>query len=452
MKEVLALVQESDAKVSERTKASIEAAAALLDRAIVRLQEVLPQFGIPAQHLLGVVYVRRANLVRDYGAPSTLNVALSLYDEARKALEALPVGEHPSFRDDLGGAWANRGIALLAIPDPRALAEAVGSFDRSIALREPLAELNEPWFTYNLIGVYINKGDASARTPGSDAQAGAIAAYDKAIDYAKTLPADAHPLFTRRVMVAHLNRGRLFLESAEPAQWTAAVAAFDYVLATSRGTGPQAPADGFILAAGALTNKAAALMRLGTPAKAKACALESLTLVQDIEDKEISGFEAGLNARHALCTALAAEIADATIAADMREACVAETTDTVESGLALSQLWEERGFDRMRSITTELFRFGLRVYETYQPHFLGEYILETVDGTAAFAKGTNRPRVLSESASSLTRAIDKLRAQGFPALNSPKIDRYVDTLRDLRSASERIAALRAEANTRPSFV
>ena len=105
-----------------------------------------------------------------------------------------------------------------------------------------------------------------------------------------------------------------------------------------------------------------------------------------------------------MCSALAAEIADATIPDETRDGDIAAITDTVESGLALSQLWEERGFERMRSITSELFRFGLRIYEAHQPHFLGEYILENVAGTAAFATGSNRTRILGESASSTLTA------------------------------------------------
>ena len=75
--------------------------------------------------------------------------------------------------------------------------------------------------------------------------------------------------------------------------------------------------------------------------------------------------------RHADCQAIPENETDI---ADVHDA-----TDLADEGLDLVREWERRGVDRFRSLASDLFRFGARVYAYYQPHFLDQFISEQLD-------------------------------------------------------------------------
>jgi hypothetical protein len=112
---------------------------------------------------------------------------------------------------------------------------------------------------------------------------------------------------------------------------------------------------------------------------AREAARRTLALVKVCEHEDPAAAEVGLKARHVLCRIaagrLAAQVGGETVMADD----VHDATDLADEGLDLVREWERRGVDRFRSLASDLFRFGARVYAHYQPHFLPEFVGEQLD-------------------------------------------------------------------------
>lgn len=83
--------------------------------------------------------------------------------------------------------------------------------------------------------------------------------------------------------------------------------------------------------------------------------------------------------RHVLCHTFARHLSlkaatDETMPDDVHDA-----TDIVDDGLRIVQQWEQKRVTRFRGVACDLFRFGVRVFDKYQPHFLNEFVLENID-------------------------------------------------------------------------
>ena len=84
--------------------------------------------------------------------------------------------------------------------------------------------------------------------------------------------------------------------------------------------------------------------------------------------------------------------------------------------MKLARHWEARGEGRFHDLAGELFRFGARVYQMHQPHFLSEFLLENLDplrivrcvpgrsGDACRGGRSNRPRPGRDSAGRISIA------------------------------------------------
>ena len=436
------LIEQAEEKVFQRTQASLGEAAVLLDRAADSLKPSVARGEAAGLHLLGTVYLRKANLVRDFGGEGGLQVAMALYEEARKALEPLLPLDIPAVRDDLGGAWANRGIALLGVPDVRALKDALACFDQALAIRKPLASSAQPWFLYNLAGTWINRGDALLRIGGPESRTQALEAYDCAISLVEPVATTGPSIIRRREMVALINRGRILLDQGSDESMAKALDSFEKVLSLGREPGRESPNDLAALWANAASLKARVEINRGLHAQAEHTLREALGGVSGLEEKDPTAADAALGCRLLLASLLQMQVSALSPTDSRRDSLVATATDIVEEGLALAESWEKRGFERLRPVTAELFRLGVRLYETYQPHFLAEFLTDELFSESALARDASRFRLITDAESAVGRALEKLRSQGFAPVGSAGLERSVETLRSLRLIQERIVALR----------
>src|SRR5208283_955498 len=110
---------------------------------------------------------------------------------------------------DLAGAYLNRGSAKHSAPGHGALA-AIADYDAAIAILERLREvLGEDWpvpWRNDLAGAYVNRGVAKQDAPGHGALA-AIADYDAAIAITERLREALGEYWPALCAAAYLNRG-----------------------------------------------------------------------------------------------------------------------------------------------------------------------------------------------------------------------------------------------------
>ena len=143
-----------------------------------------------------------------------------------------------------------------------------------------------------------------------------------------------------------------------------------------------------------------------------------------------------LRARHAQVMALGARLAAAEQEREPTADLASEATDAVEGGLTVAREFERRGVTQLRPLALRLFRLGAQLYCAYQPHFLGEFLLESLDGST-----------LADDVEFRTVANDTL-AVALARLQRPQLfiagtrdgEKAIATARALRAAQRELSA------------
>lgn len=270
------------------------------------------------------------------------------------------------------------GIRLLE--ESRANAEAaLRCFDGALALRRRLP-IEVAAYAYGLAACWLNRADALMQLGDAAHRDLARHAYDEAIALLRTLPFDDARV-SKRLVIALQNRA-LAVVAHDAAATADAIHAFTEAIAVlNEAAGLETDERDYLSAVVwlNLANVRAAEATTGSDMAARDAARQTIALIAEREWEEASAAEAGLKARHVLCRTIARRLSspapgDATMFEDVHEA-----TDLVDDALSLVRHWEQRGRTHFRSLASDLFRFGARVYGRYQPHFLSEFIHENMD-------------------------------------------------------------------------
>lgn len=356
--------------------------------------------------------------------------------------EALAIAQQ---RDADANTHLLQGLALLEANTPSSLRDAVECFNAAIALRKQLPLAANPWFRYGLIAGWLNRGDALTRLGTPTQLTESLQSYDEGLTELRQLPMHESPLFVKRLAIAWLNRGVTLLAFNTTKTLAEAAANFAEAIAAAKNFTAQSPEEGRPLLAGAWVNRANALIRLDPPEarSARAAAREALALTAPHEQTDVGLAASGFQARHVLCQSLAQLLSHPESTAAERTEFLTDATDAVDSGMALARHWETRGTQQFRPAANELFRFGCRIYQIHQPHFLTEFLLENLDpAQSANAIATNAAWHAS-AAEVLWQQLAELHRAGFKSIHSPQFEKILTQLSELRITGERLAALRA---------
>ncbi len=346
--------------------------------------------------------------------------------------------------DERANARLLRGLTLLEANTPVSLREAASCFAEAIELRRQLPLAENCWFRYGLIAGWMNRGDALTRLGSADELREALRCYDEALLHLRELPMHVSPLFIKRLAIAWLNRGITLMKQATPASVPEAGQSFREAIAAAHNFFAVNPAEGNALLAGAWMNCGNALIQSLPPdaAGARASEKEALQLSRFSEQTDDASAELGFKARHVLCQALAQLLAESGQSSTRGDELLAEATDVVDEGMALARHWEARGANQFRAQAANLFHFGCRVYQTHQPHFLTEFLLENLDPARSDGALPGQLQMHAAATDALWRTFSELQRDGFKAMNSPRFDDFLEQLRDLRITGERLATLR----------
>jgi tetratricopeptide (TPR) repeat protein len=301
-----------------------------------------------------------------------------------------------------------QGIRLLGDAQP-AVADALVCFDRALALRRQLPIASSPVLRYGLAACWLNRADALLRLADVERIPVALLAFDEAIVLLRDLPAGDDARYPRRLAIAHQNRG-LALHAQGAQSIAAAIAAFEDAIAILDHEQARQIADRRYLLATVWTNLANARISentTGSETLAREAALRAMALVANSEQRDPDAAEVGLTARHLRCQAIARRLALPAVAGAPMSGAVHEATDSVDDGLALVRRWEQQGVTRFRGIACDLFRFGVRVYDRYQPQFVDEFIREQSDprqSSAAYVESAELRAAVQEALELIGRA------------------------------------------------
>lgn len=362
--------------------------------------------------------LHQANRLRDCGRTGE---AAELYREAIRWIGPIP--QEAAMANFLANVYTNLGIALLGSNEE--LRQAIDCFDRAISLRTPLLDSEEPWILYGLCAGWMNRADAFTKLGGARNLTAAVSSYDTALVLLDELPLGLDPQFPRRVAIAWINRGHTLEKLLSPK------AAESFQKAIEVLTLHRCGDDQDILMAGAHANMANALAALERPLANQviSSARLSLGLVSAIENINVHAAEIGLKARHALCRGIAIHLDS--IADPSADNLVSEATDAVEHGIELARRFATTETHSLQQLACELFAFGCRVYQSCQPQFLAEYILDHLDSEDAGMR--------TAASDSLWRALRRARNDAFELLNTAQFPKVADQLRKLCHAQSRLA-------------
>jgi hypothetical protein len=344
-----------------------------------------------------------------------------------------------------GSLWMKRGIALLNENTSASLKLAIGNFDRAIDLRRSLPLDTNPFFRHGLAAGWMNRGDALTRLGSVENLAEALRSYDAALETLRSLPLDTNSLFRRRMAIAWQNRGLTLQAQRRAAAAMEARRCFETAIATLQTGNAAAIADREFLLAAAWMNYANVLIwddAIESAIQARAAAKQALALTTPLETQDLAMAETGLKARHVLCQAVAGLLGEKGQSDFAKDELLAEATNAVDAGMTLARHWEQSGAGPLRPLARELFRFGARAYQMYQPHFLNEFLLENLDpaqSSGAFAGDSHMHLAALES---LWRSFREIHRDGFKMPATPQFDQFLEKLGELRLAEERLTDLR----------
>jgi len=257
-------------------------------------------------------------------------------------------------------------------------ADALLYFDRVLKLRRSLPT-DVPMHAYGLAACWLNRAEALMRI-GSEHHELALRAYDEALALLRPLPLGDDARFPGRLAIGHQNRALVLAAQNPPATADAIAALVDAIAVLDHAEAMDATERQYLLAVAwmNLANIQATENTIESDLEAREAARRSLALVKAHEHEHAAAAEAGLKARHVLCH-IAARRLSVQAERENSMADVHDATDLADDGLELVREWERCGVDRFRSLASDLFRFGARVYAHYQPHFLTEFLREQMD-------------------------------------------------------------------------
>jgi len=351
--------------------------------------------------------------------------------------------EQAEVRNAKASEWMKRGIALLNENTTASLINSLRWFEGAIELRRSLPLRENPWYRYVLAAGWMNRGDALTRLGSGEDVAEALRSYDQAVRLLRTLELESNPLFRKRLALAWMNRGITLQAQGTSGSLRAALESYDKAIAVLRDPLARECTENHLVLASALANRGNALLRIELPSvvAARDSAEQALALIAGNEEQDLLAAETGLTARHIICRAVAAQLADrtGTIAS---EDLVAAATDAVDNGMKLARHWEARGERRFRDLARELFRFGARAYQMHQSHFLTEFLLENLDPCHSHDAFPVDPGMHATANEMIARAVTEIQSDGFRSLSTPRFDRFVKTLRQLCVTKTRLDELR----------
>lgn len=252
---------------------------------------------------------------------------------------------------------------------------ALGHLEAAVDLRERLPWNVDSECAWMLAAAWINRGDVLRRLGGYENSHEAVRSYDRGIAAMARVPLNRNPAFVERLVLAWINRGTTCEELGD---FEDAKSGFREAEELILSRGPLVTAQLRFLEAMLRTNRAKMLIGAGQPAAAWEDGRIAIRILRNfgISPEVVT---AAVKARCIQCRALALLLEEPGGAERVGD-WIAEATDSVEEALALVRISGHRD-----PWVSDLVRYGARIYQACQPHFLGEFLAEWLSGNGPLA-------------------------------------------------------------------
>lgn len=396
---------------------------------------------------LAAAWILHGHAQREMGTAASHEAGAKAYDEALAHLAKVPEIANDEERHDRANLWTNRGRLFLEEEGAASQQEAVRCFEEAVKLRKELP-LENPSYRWGLTASLMNRGDALTRLAKPEDLVEAVSAYDEAIEHLKKLPYDEHPGTRSRLAIAYMNRGITWQCHGTPEGSARAVQSFEESinLLTTESAAREDEQVGILSCA--LMNHGNSLLSCSpaAPVVALESARKAMALVTEQERDIPMCAEVGIKGRHLKCRVLAYLLdhppqgTGAPTGADW----VTEATDAADEGMELARHWSQRGIPHFQPLAADLFRFGSRIYQVSQPHFLAEFLLDSLDPERSPGAPTRDPFMFHVAGEALWNAVVELEKTVPRTTDPEQREAVLEVLADLQKAEERLRELREQ--------
>ena len=243
---------------------------------------------------------------------------------------------------------------------------AAGVFREAGRLRDSLPWQGNEEFAWMVAAAWLNHGDMLIRTGNPTVRKEAIASFDKVIAAMAYVRLDAQPGFAERLILTWLNRAGAWTDEGDV---EAALADFREAEKVLRIWGEEATPVSRFMAGMLRINRARLMIREKRVMESLADITHGIAFLKPL-DLTAETARAHIQARSLRCRALAL-LLDEKGGAEKVGDWIAEATDSAEEALALVRA---SGF--RDEWVSDLVRYGAKIYQVCQPHFLGEFLAE----------------------------------------------------------------------------
>lgn len=436
----LKLLRTAEELIANGETAGLEAALGKTESALEALRPGTAAGDRWAKRIAASAWLLRGNALRETGMRGNRALVEEAYAAAEALFEEVAANEPLAGANDLANVWTNRGLALLRDGTSLSLGAAVSCFEKAIGLRASLPPSD--LVQYGLAAGWMNRGDALTQLGSAEKLIEAVRSYNVALRVLEKLPVHENRLYLERRAIAWINRGISLEAQGSPAAFSAALDSIGQAISLLEPR-PITPSLARVLAT-AWMNRGTVLLRLTPiqPAEARKAALQALSLLGSAQEADVSTPGIAIQVRHLLCRACAALLLAGDSTAETRDELLAEATSAVDEGL---QLARQGGTDRIpggQALVVELFRFGVKAYQAYQPHFLTEFLLDNLDPQVTMGTWAANPAVDQTARDALFRTFQEICKEGFKTIHTSRFESVLEKLRELRIAEVRLNELR----------
>lgn len=328
------------------------------------------------KHLLAWAWMNKGNLFSVAGTEEALQQSIVCYERAVQVFISIGETGSEEIYVDFGALRANQGHLIFRLGGRDSLQTVIHCFQEAISIFEKLPWLANPRYRHHLIGAWYNLGNVLQWC--QEKLDTAVHCYCNALDLAEGFEVKTPGHYSLFAGI-WLNYGNtLSLIGGEQSLqktlecYDAAIRLFGQS-EVEKGT-PHAHE-----LASAWANRANMLSMelngLDDPQEALRSAGQAMELVEEGERVHPWSAEISLKARRARCQAYGVMMHQVD---QYGEDHYFLATDEVEDSLDLIRFWEEKGVPHYRPMARRLFHLGAQMYRIRQPHFLVEFVEETL--------------------------------------------------------------------------
>jgi len=253
---------------------------------------------------------------------------------------------------------------------------ALGHFESAVVLRERLPWRSDPESAWMLAAAWINRGDALLRLNQPELIEEAVISFDRVIEAMTHVPLERNPAFAERLALAWINRGTACGDRGDTEGALAGYSEAEKIISEREA---HMTAELRFMEAMLRTNRAKVLMAATRAVEAWEDVRLAIRILRNFGTSP-QVVTAAIKARCIQCRALSMLLEEPGGAERVGD-WIAEATDSAEEALALVRISGHRD-----EWVADLVRYGAKIYQACQPHFLGEFLAEWLTGRGPLAE------------------------------------------------------------------